>query len=72
MKSIDINKNFRLDDSVERCRNYRKILDISQNVSALHAGGAFSCAEILDVIYYGLMKKKIRMNLLMILFCLRS
>jgi transketolase len=59
MKSIHINKNFKLEDSIERCRNYRKrILDISQKVSALHAGGAFSCAEILDVIYYGLMRKK--------------
>jgi len=59
MNKINIYKNFSFEDSIERCRNYRKrILDISQKVSALHAGGAFSCAEILDVVYYGLMRKK--------------
>jgi len=41
-----------------RCRKYRRrILDISQNVSALHIGGAFSCTEIVDCIYFGLMRK---------------
>jgi len=40
-----------------RCRRYRRrILDMSQNVSALHIGGAFSCAEIVDVIYNELMR----------------
>ena len=59
MKEIEIRKDFSIEASKERCRDYRKrILDISQNVSALHAGGAFSCAEILDTIYYGLMRKK--------------
>ena len=34
-----------------RCRAYRRrILDISQQVTALHAAGAFSCLEIVDVI----------------------
>ena len=69
MNKINIYKNFSFEDSIERCRNYRKrILDISQKVSALHAGGAFSCAEILDVVYYGLMRKKIKINLLTISF----
>ncbi len=41
-----------------RCKKYRRrILDMSQNVSALHIGGAFSCTEIVDVIYNGLMRK---------------
>jgi transketolase len=32
-----------------RCYNYRlKILEISQNVEALHIGGSFSSTEILD------------------------
>ena len=37
-----------------RCQRYRRrILDISQQVSALHIGGAFSCTEIVDGIYNG-------------------
>ncbi len=56
-RKININKNFKLEDSKKRSNLYRKrILDISQKVSALHAGGAFSCAEIIDVIYYALMR----------------
>jgi len=40
-----------------RCRKYRRrILDISQHVSALHIGGAFSCTEIVDCIYNELMR----------------
>ena len=41
-----------------RCRDYRlKILEISQKVTALHAGAAFSCLEILDCIYFRLINK---------------
>jgi transketolase len=41
----------------DRCRRYRRrILDISQQVSALHIGSAYSCTEIVDVIYNGLMR----------------
>ena len=41
--------------SQDRCIQYRKkILDISQQVSALHGGGALSVLEIVDFIYYGL------------------
>jgi transketolase len=44
--------------SRRRCFAYRRrILDISQQVSALHAAGAFSCLEIVDVIYHGLMRQ---------------
>jgi transketolase len=40
-----------------RCKKYRRrILDMSQNVSALHIGGAFSCTEIVDSIYNDLMR----------------
>jgi transketolase len=43
----------------ERCRRYRRrILDMSQNVSALHIGGAFSCTEITDVIYNACMRRE--------------
>ena len=42
----------------KRCMAYRKrILDISQQVPALHAAGAFSCLEMVDVIYNGLMRR---------------
>ena len=34
-----------------RCFNHRKILEISQNVKALHIGGSFSSVEILDTIF---------------------
>ncbi len=45
--------------SRERCLKYRKrILDISQNVSALHLGGAFSALEMVDFIYYELLVNK--------------
>jgi transketolase len=44
--------------SRERCRRYRRrILDISQQVSALHIGSAYSCTEIVDCIYAALMRK---------------
>jgi len=37
----------------ERCKGYRKrVLEVSQKVSALHAAPAFSCLEIVDCIYY--------------------
>jgi transketolase len=37
-----------------RCRRYRKrILDLSQSVPAMHIAPAFSCLEILDVVYQG-------------------
>jgi len=42
-----------------RCKKYRKkILEISQNVKALHIGGSFSSVEIIDCIYNILKKKK--------------
>ena len=42
-----------------RCRDYRRrILDISQQVSALHIAPAFSCTEITDVLYNALMRRE--------------
>ena len=42
-----------------RCKNYRKkILEMSQSVSALHIGGSFSSVEIVDCIYNRLKKNK--------------
>jgi transketolase len=41
-----------------RCLAYRRrILDISQQVTAMHVAPAFSCLEIVDVIYHGLMRR---------------
>ncbi len=41
----------------ERCRRYRRrILDISQQVSALHIGSAYSCTEIVDCMYHALIR----------------
>jgi transketolase len=43
----------------QRCRRYRRrILDISQQVSALHVAPAFSCTEITDAVYHGLMRRE--------------
>ena len=43
--------------SRRRCLAYRRrILDVSQKVSALHIAPAFSCLEMTDVIYHGLMR----------------
>jgi transketolase len=40
-----------------RCKKHRKrILEMTQHVSALHVGGAFSSTEIVDCIYYELMR----------------
>lgn len=41
----------------ERCKRHRKrILEMTQHVTALHVGGAFSSTEIVDCIYYALMR----------------
>lgn len=49
---------FNLQLSKQRCAKYRKaILALSQQVPALHIGPAYSCLEMVDVIYHGLMRK---------------
>lgn len=43
--------------AAQRCKQFRKrILEVSQQVQALHIGSAYSCTEIVDCIYYGLMR----------------
>ncbi len=45
-------------ESRHRCADFRRrILEMSQTVTALHVGGSFSCLEILDAIYFGLMNR---------------
>lgn len=41
----------------DRCLRYRRrILDISQQVSALHIGSAYSCTEMVDCVYNGFLR----------------
>lgn len=48
---------FDAEASRRRCvRHRRRILEISQTVPALHIAGAFSCLEIVDTIYFSLMR----------------
>jgi transketolase len=50
-------KTFDLERSRKRCnRMRRRVLEISQTVSALHIGGSFSCLEIVETVYFGLMR----------------
>jgi len=50
--------SFNTKETRERCRRYRRrILDISQQVQALHIGSAYSCTEIVDCFYHGLMRR---------------
>jgi len=49
--------NVDVDVAQQRCKNYRRrILEISQQVQALHIASAFSCTEIVDAIYNNLMR----------------
>jgi transketolase len=46
---------FDLGASRERCaRMRRRILEVSQGLSAIHIGGAFSCLEVVDTVYFSL------------------
>ena len=52
-------KTFDVAASRRRCIKYRRrILELSQSVSALHIGGSFSCLEMVDTIYFGLMRNE--------------
>lgn len=49
--------NFDAGAATQRCKRFRRrILEISQQVQALHIGSAYSCTEIVDCIYYNLMR----------------
>jgi len=51
--------SFDLAAARRRCLGYRRrILDISQQVGALHIAPAFSCTEITDVLYNTLMRRE--------------
>lgn len=57
--SANLSQKFDQTASRQRCMQYRRrILDISQQVSALHAAAAFSALEMVDCIYHGLMRRE--------------
>jgi transketolase len=57
-KDTSQRNDFDGDAAQERCKRYRRrILDVSQTVSALHVAPAFSCMEIVDAVYQGLMRR---------------
>lgn len=59
LKQTNSVTTFDVKASRDRCLKFRRrILGISQTVTALHIGGAFSCLEIVDAIYFGLMRRK--------------
>jgi transketolase len=50
--------SFDTEDAAQRCNGYRRrILEVSQQVMALHIASAYSCTEIVDCIYNGLMRR---------------
>src|SRR2546422_171848 len=50
--------NFDIASAKERCRKFRRrILDVSQKVGALHIAPSFSCLELVDTAYFGLMNR---------------
>lgn len=50
-------RTFDVGAAVRRCKRFRRrILEISQQVQALHIGSAYSCTEIVDCIYHALMR----------------
>jgi transketolase len=54
---VPVGKGFDALIAQRRCLEYRRrILEISQQVTALHVAPAFSCLEMVDLIYHGLMR----------------
>jgi transketolase len=50
--------SFDVDAARARCLRYRRrILDISQKVGALHIAPAFSCVEITDTLFHGVLRR---------------
>jgi transketolase len=58
LDSLQAALRFDITASKTRCRRMRRrILELSQRLNALHVAPAFSCLEIVDTIYYGLMRR---------------
>lgn len=57
-RPLPVLKSFDMAASRGRCVRMRKrILELSQKLPALHIAPAFSCLEIVDAIYFGLMRR---------------
>lgn len=53
-----LRNSFDAEASRQRCRQFRRrILDISQQVQALHIGSAYSCTELVEAIYFSFMRR---------------
>src|SRR5205823_2701701 len=51
---------FDIEAARRRCLQFRRrILEISQGLPAVHVAPAFSCIEIVDCIYFGLMRREL-------------
>lgn len=51
-------KSFDAVAAAKRCNRFRRrILEVSQQVQALHIGSAYSCTEIVDAVYFELMRR---------------
>jgi len=49
----------RINQARARCRQYRRrILEVSQRLTALHVAPAFSCLELIDCCYFELMRRE--------------
>jgi transketolase len=58
MESTSLANSFDAVAARKRCNRFRRrILEISQQVQALHIGSAYSCTEIVDAAYFGLMRE---------------
>src|SRR6267142_6111110 len=58
MNDMALRNSFDARGARARCLRFRRrILDISQQVGALHISSAYSCTEIVDCIYFGLMRR---------------
>lgn len=57
-RAVELRNDFDARAAQQRCADLRRrVLDLSQRVSALHVGGAFSCTEMVDCIFNGLMTR---------------
>jgi transketolase len=57
MVSTSLGNSFDAVAARQRCNRFRRrILEISQQVQALHIGSAYSCTEIVDAVFFGLMR----------------
>lgn len=58
MSPLESRPVFSAEESRQRCLGYRRrMLEISQTVGAVHLAPAFSCLELVEVVYFGLMRR---------------